>query len=92
VRGGKERVDIEGRVRQAHLDHFCLGGVGLAVTSSRPVGLGLEAAAASDRGEWDGNAARAAGRRCERCEQPIIPGQEARRRVTGAWVHENCPG
>jgi hypothetical protein len=83
-----ERTQIDERVREAHLEHFCPGGVGVPVTSSRPVGLGLEdtAAAAPDR-----NAARPVGQRCERCGRLIALGQAARRRVTGPWVHENCP-
>jgi hypothetical protein len=87
VRDG-ERIDE--RVREAHLDHYCPGGAGLPVTSSRPVGLGLEDATPG-RAEWDDNAARAAGRTCGRCGRPIAPAQEARRRVSGTWVHENCP-
>ena len=39
----------------------------------------------------DGNAARPVGQRCGRCGRPIAPGQDARRRVSGTWVHENCP-
>jgi hypothetical protein len=83
-----ERTQIDERVREAHLEHFCPGGVGVPVTSSRPVGLGLEDTAAAAP---DGNAARPVGQRCERCGRLIAPGQAARRRVTGPWVHENCP-
>jgi hypothetical protein len=83
-----ERMQIDERVREAHLEHFCPGGVGVPVTSSRPVGLGLEDTAAAAP---DGNAARPVGQRCERCGRLIAPGQDARRRVTGPWVHENCP-
>jgi hypothetical protein len=76
------------RVRAAHLAHFCPGGIGLPVTSSRPVGLGpLDAAPPG----LDANAARAGGQPCGRCGQPIAPGQDARRRISGTWVHENCP-
>jgi hypothetical protein len=84
----EERVQIDERVREVHLEHFCPGGVGVPVTSSRPVGLGLEGTAAAAAG---GNAARPVGQRCERCGRPIAPGQDARRRVRGTWVHENCP-
>jgi hypothetical protein len=83
-----ERMQIDDRVRAAHLEHFCPGGVGVPVTSSRPVGLGLEDTAAPAP---DGNAARPVGQRCERCGRLIAPGQDARRRVTGPWVHESCP-
>lgn len=81
-------MQIDDRVREAHLEHFCPGGVGVPVTSSRPVGLGLEETAAAAP---DGNAARPADQRCGRCGQLIASGQDARRRVSGTWVHENCP-
>ena len=83
-----EPIQIGERVRQVHLDHFCPGGAGLPVTTSRPVGLDPEDAAPT---VGDGGAARAAGQRCGRCGRPITPTQDARRRVTGIWVHENCP-
>jgi hypothetical protein len=85
----RERVPIGERVTQAHLDHFCPGGAGFPVTDSGPIGLGpVEDALAG----WDTNAARAAGQRCGRCGRPVTPWQDARRRVTGTWVHEACPG
>ena len=83
------RVDIDERVRVAHLSHFCPGGAGFPVTTSRPIGLDLEAAAPPPA--LDGTLAGAAGRECGRCGRPIGAGQAARRRVSGAWVHENCP-
>jgi hypothetical protein len=83
-----ERVQIDERVREAHLEHFCPGGAGLPVTTSRPVGLGPADAAPAG---LDGNTARPAGQRCGRCRQPITSGQDARRRVGGTWVHETCP-
>jgi hypothetical protein len=81
-------MQIDERVRDVHLEHFCPGGVGVPVTSSRPVGLGLEATAAAAP---DGNAARPVDQRCGRCGQLIASGQDARRRASGGWVHENCP-
>lgn len=81
-------MQIGERVRAAHLEHFCPGGIGLPVTSSRPIGLGLEDTSPAG---LDGNAARAVGERCGRCGQPIAPRQDARRRLSGTWVHENCP-
>ena len=84
----EQRLLIDERVRAAHLEHFCPGGVGVPVTSSRPVGLGLEDTAAVAP---DGNAARPVGQQCGRCGHPIAAGQDARRRVSGTWVHENCP-
>jgi len=83
------RVDIDERVREAHLSHFCPGGAGFPVTTSRPIGLDLEEAAPPP--VLDGALARAAGHECGRCGQPIEAGQAARRRVSRAWVHENCP-
>jgi len=79
---------IDEKVRDAHLEHFCPGGLGLAVTTSRPDWPGQHDAAPS---ALDGNAARAAGQRCGRCRQPMAPGQDVRRRVSGTWVHESCP-
>lgn len=85
---GGARVPIGERVCQAHLEHFCPGGAGVPVTGSGPIGLseaGVEPAG------WEGNGARAAGQRCGRCGQPLAPGQDARRRVGGTWIHEFCP-
>ena len=39
----------------------------------------------------DSNAATAPGMICELCGTVIRPGQEARRRVSGEWIHEACP-
>jgi len=82
-------MEIDERVREAHLRHFCPGGAGFPVTDSRPIGLGPGQAAAARA--LPGAAARAAGRRCGRCGRPITTGQDARRRASGAWVHESCP-
>ena len=79
---------IDEKVRDAHLEHFCPGGLGLAVTTSRPAWAGQPGNAPAG---LDGNAARAAGQRCGRCGQPMAPGQDVRRRVSGTWVHESCP-
>ena len=38
-----------------------------------------------------GNAATAPGKVCELCGGVIAPGQEARLRVDGEWIHEACP-
>lgn len=85
---GGERVPVGERVRQAHLEHFCPGGLGVPVTGSGPIGLSWVGA---DPAGWEGNAARAAGQRCGRCGRPVTPRQDARRRVCGTWVHEACP-
>jgi hypothetical protein len=79
---------IDEKVRDAHLEHFCPGGMGLAVTTSRPAWPGRPRAAPAAPG---GNAARAGGQRCGRCGQPMAPGQDVRRRAGGTWVHESCP-
>lgn len=81
-------MPIGERVTQAHLDHFCPGGAGFPVTDSGPIGLGRAEDAPRD---LDSNTARAPGQSCGRCGNPITPAQDARRRVTGAWVHESCP-
>jgi len=82
-------MEIDERVREAHLSHFCPGGAGFPVTDSGPIGMGPGQAAPAQA--LNGPAARAAGSPCGRCGQPIAPGQDARRRASGAWVHENCP-
>jgi len=79
---------IDEKVREAHLDHYCPGGLGFPAGTARPAWPGPAGAAAL---RPDGNAARAAGQRCGRCGQAIAPGQDARRRADGSWVHENCP-
>jgi len=81
---------IDEKVRDAHLEHFCPGGLGLAVTTSRPAWPGKHDAAPPTP-DGSGNAARAAGQRCGRCGRPTAPGQDVRRRVSGTWVHESCP-
>jgi hypothetical protein len=82
------RVPIGERVNQAHLDHFCPGGVGLPVTDSGPIGLGP---VGDPPAGSEASAARTANQPCARCENPITPAQDARRRTTGTWVHETCP-
>jgi hypothetical protein len=39
----------------------------------------------------DDNEAHAPGQVCQRCGAVITPGQDARRRADGKWVHEVCP-
>jgi hypothetical protein len=82
-------MEIDERVREAHLSHFCPGGAGFPVTTSRPIGLDVEESASPPA--QDGGLAGAAGHDCGRCDRPIRAGQDARRRVSGAWVHETCP-
>ncbi len=84
----RKRVPIGARVRQAHLDHFCPGGAGFPVTDSGPIGLDRPDETPA---QWESNSARAAGQPCGRCGQPVTPRQDARRRVSGTWVHETCP-
>jgi hypothetical protein len=83
----KPPAHIGARVRAAHLDHFCAGGLGLPVTTLRPAGLSREQPVPV---ALDGIGALAAGEQCERCGRPIAPGQDARRRANRDWVHENC--
>ncbi len=40
---------------------------------------------------FDDNEAHAEGSPCERCGAEIAPGEDARRRLDGQWVHEECP-
>lgn len=82
-------MEIGKRVREAHLSHFCPGGASFPVTDSWPIGLGPGHAAPGEA--LSGTAARAAGSRCGRCGHLIAAGQDARRRASGAWVHESCP-
>ena len=82
-------MEIDERVREAHLSHFCPGGAGFPVTDSRPIGLDPGQAAPAP--PLSGTPAGATGSRCGRCGQPIAAGQDARRRASGAWVHESCP-
>jgi len=79
---------IDEKVRDAHLEHFCPGGLGLAVTTSHLAWPGPRDAAPAG---LDGNAVRAAGQRCGRCGLPMTQGQDVRRHVSGTWVHETCP-
>jgi len=81
-------TSIGDRVTQAHLDHFCPGGAGVPVVGSGPIGLGLPD---EDPAGYDDNSARAAGRRCGRCDQPMTPSQDVRKRADGTWAHETCP-
>lgn len=86
-------MGIGGRVRAAHLSHFCPGGFGFPVTSPNAVGLDLEDAHFL-RQSWHlvaDHAARAAGQTCARCADAIAADQHARRRGGGDWVHESCP-
>src|SRR6267154_1052772 len=39
----------------------------------------------------EANEAHAPGQICERCGQVITAQQDARRRLDGRWVHEECP-
>ena len=86
-------MPIGKRVTQAHLDHFCPGGVGLPVTDSGPIGLGPagDPPLGDPPHDSEPSTARPVSEPCARCQHPITPAQDARRRVTGAWVHETCP-
>ena len=79
---------IDEKVREAHLEHFCPGGLGFPAGTARPAWPGRKDAAA---GGLDGTPPRPPGQRCGRCGRPVAPGQDARRRAGGTWVHESCP-
>jgi hypothetical protein len=83
--------DIDERVRAAHVDHLCAGGAGLP--ERWPNGPGMDLGDA--RRSWaphEDHQARAAGETCRRCRRPLGLADDARRRASGGWVHENCPG
>ena len=44
-----------------------------------------------DSSGWSDNEAHAPGMVCALCGAVIAPGQEARRRADGKWMHEVCP-
>jgi hypothetical protein len=86
-------VRIGERVRAAHLSHYCPGGLGFPVTSPNSVGLDLEHAQFIKQ-SWlraEDHAVHAGGETCGRCDQLMRADQNARRRIRGDWVHENCP-
>jgi hypothetical protein len=83
-----QQQQIGARVRAAHLDHFCPGGLGLPVTTLRQVGLSRPEAAPQGPARVGVGAA---GEPCERCGRPIASGQDVRRRLSRHWVHESCP-
>jgi hypothetical protein len=83
---------IDDRVREAHLTHYCPGGMGVPVSSSGTVGLPSgqpDSAPAGDAA--DANRLQAPGETCERCGQLLLAGQDVRRRPTGELVHGTCP-
>lgn len=85
-------MNLDDRVRDAHLSHHCPGGMGVPVTSSGPVGLGddLVDGARPDE-DADANRLRADGETCGRCGRLLTPRQDIRRRTSGDLVHESCP-
>jgi hypothetical protein len=80
---------IDDGVREAHLSHFCPGGMGVPVSASGPVGL----AGAADEQAYDASDSmlRADAGECGRCGEPVRAGQDARRRLSGELVHATCP-
>ena len=44
-----------------------------------------------DPAGYDRNSVRAAGRSCGRCDQPMTPSHDVRKRADGTWAHETCP-
>jgi hypothetical protein len=83
-------MPIGNRVREAHLNNPCPGGLGFPVTSASV----LRAQVAGDQPGGpaaNDHAARADGQPCARCTQLISPRQQVRCRPSGDWVHESCP-
>jgi hypothetical protein len=83
---------IDDRVREAHLRHFCPGGLGVPVVSGEAIGMPADApgGAQDDGGDGDDRRFRADGD-CGRCGQPLARAQNMRRTADGIAVHENCP-
>ncbi len=86
-------MGIGQRVREAHLSHFCPGGLGFPVTSATAAGTDLADAPFLRRSSLLANdhSACGAGETCARCGEPIRADQMARRRASRDWVHEGCP-
>ncbi len=81
------------KVRAAHLDHYCPGGLGFPVKSPNAVGVDLEQADFVKQ-LWlitEDHSAHAAGKTCARCGRLIEASHDVRRRVFRDWVHESCP-
>lgn len=82
-------MEIDERVREAHLSHFCPGGASFPVTDSRPIGPDPGAGRPGPGAERHIRTGR---REHVRSLRPADrPGQDARRRASGTWVHENRP-
>ncbi len=79
------------RVRDAHLSHFCPGGLGVPLTSQSSVGLELDQASFLRSGWPADHAAGPADAACARCGRPLAGGHDVRRNGGGDWVHESCP-
>lgn len=80
---------IDDRVREAHLSHFCPGGLGVPVTGSGPVAVGASGGA-SGRADPDHDLRAEPGDSCGRCGRPLGAGQDVRRRLSGVAVHATC--
>lgn len=82
---------IDDRVREAHLSHFCPGGLGLPVAAAGPVGPQDVPEGGAERwpGSDDHRLSVAEGT-CGRCGHPLAAGQDVRRRLNGVTVHATC--
>jgi hypothetical protein len=89
ARGTRPRIGE--RVREAHLSHFCPGGAGFPVTSPNSAGVDLETRFVNQPGLACGGHPARAGQVCGRCGHPIAHDQDARRSLSGVWLHESCP-
>jgi hypothetical protein len=86
-------MEIDERVRAAHVDHFCPGGAGFLVASPNAAGVDLEDADFVRRSwvQCEDHQAHAVGEICGRCHLALELADDARRRADGIWVHETCP-
>jgi hypothetical protein len=84
-------MGIGQRVREMHLSQYCPGGLGFPAGSPGAAAAGTDLACGEGPSASE-HAAQAAGETCGRCGEVITSGQPVRRRVSGDWVHEACPG
>ena len=75
---------IDEKVRDAHLEHFCPGGLGLAVTTSRPAWPGQPDAAPAGAGRQRGARGRPAMRALRPAHGAGAGRPQARQRDLGA--------
>ena len=79
---------IDEKVREAHLEHFCPGGLGFP---REPPARPGPARKTPPLEGWTVPRPARLSQRCGRCGLPVAPGQDVRRRIGGTWVHGSCP-